>query len=361
MSRPPKFVHQFIDRHGKPRYYFRRAGFKRVPLPGLPWSPGFMAAYDAALAERPLEIGASRTKSGTIRALAVAYYNSGEFRNLRPASQTTYRQVNDRFCREHGGKGVATLEPKHVKQLMNERSPGSANHFRRALRAMMRHAVAIGLRDDDPTRDVKSIALKGDGYHSWTEQEIKQFQDRHPIGTKARLAFALLLYTGQRRADVARMGRQHIREGMIEIRQQKTGNEVTVPIHSELRPIIETATGMTFVVTPSGKPYEAASFGKLIRTWCNEAGLLHCSAHGLRKAAARRLAEAGCTAHEIAAITGHATLKEVERYTSAADRKRLARAAMQKAESGTSTDNPTIGLTNRGKRLEKTRWHIATP
>jgi hypothetical protein len=115
MNRPPKFVHGFIDRHGRPRFYFRRAGFKMVPLPGLPWSPEFMATYEAAIAERPLEIGASRTKPGTMRALAVAYYNSGEFRNLRPASQSTYRQVI--------------------------RSPSAANHFKRALRALMRHAV----------------------------------------------------------------------------------------------------------------------------------------------------------------------------------------------------------------------------
>jgi integrase len=350
MNRPPKFVHGFIDRHGKPRFYFRRAGFKKVPLPGLPWSPAFMAVYEAAMAERPLEIGASRTKPGTIRALAVAYCNSGEFRNLRLASQRTYRQVIDRFCREHGDKGVATLQAVHVKRMMNERSPSAANHFRRALRAMMQHAVAIGLRDDDPTRDVRSIPLKGGGYHSWTEAEIRQFEDRHPIGTKARLAFALLLYSGQRRADVAQMGRQHIKDGAIEIRQQKTGREVTIPIHSELRPIIETATDMTFIVTPSGKPYEAASFGKLVRAWCNEAGLPHCSAHGLRKAAARRLAEAGCTAHEIAAITGHASLKEVERYTSAADRKRLARAAMQKAESGTSSVKPDDQFDKHAKK-----------
>ncbi len=340
MNRPPKFVHGFIDRHGKPRFYFRRAGFKRVPLPGLPWSPEFMAAYEAAMAERPLEIGASRTKPGTIRALAVAYYNGGEFRNLRPASQRTYRQVIDRFCREHGDKGVATLQAVHVKRMMSERSPSAANHFKRALRALMRHAVAIGMRGDDPTRDVKAIRIKSEGYHTWTEDEIEAFEARHPIGTRGRLAFALLLYTGQRRGDVVRIGRQHIRNGVIEIRQEKTGNEVSIPIHSELLRIIGAVTGMTFITTPSGAPYKAASFGKWFRARCNEAGLPQCSAHGLRKAASRRLADAGATTHEIASITGHSTLKEIERYTKAADRRRLAVSAILKVETGTLSVKP---------------------
>ena len=88
--------------------------------------------------------------------------------------------------------------------------PDSANLLRRVLRAMMQHAVEIGMRDDDPTRDVKAIKRKSDGYHSWTDAEIAQFEARHPIGTKPRLALALLLYTGQRRSDVVTMGRQHI-------------------------------------------------------------------------------------------------------------------------------------------------------
>src|SRR3954449_5540141 len=77
MSRPPKYVQGFIDRHGKPRFYFRRAGFKPAPLPGLPWSPGFMAAYEAASEVGPREIGASRTKVGAVNDAIVRYFAAG--------------------------------------------------------------------------------------------------------------------------------------------------------------------------------------------------------------------------------------------------------------------------------------------
>jgi integrase len=334
MRRPPKFVHGFIDRHGKPRWYFRRAGFKQLPLPGLPWSPEFMSAYDQALAGQPAPIGAERVKPGTLRALAVSYFASPQFRTTRPSTQYTYRNVIDRLCSEHGDKRVALLQREHVIKLVAARAhtPGTANALRCSLRALMRHAVEIGLRSDDPTRDVRKIpTAKGEGYHSWTEAEITQFEQHHPAGSRARLAFALLLYTGQRRSDVVRMGRQHINDGAICVRQVKTGREVWIPVHEALAPIIAGAsTNLTFLLTDQGKPYTAAGFGNWFRDQCRAAGLHGCGAHGLRKAAARRLAEAGCSTHEIAAITGHASLKEVARYTEAADRKRLAQSAMAK-------------------------------
>src|SRR5262245_47335413 len=219
MRHPPKFVQGFIDRHGRPRFYFRRPGFKRVPLPGLPWSPGFMQAYEEALAGQPAQIGSAR--AGTIRALAVSFYNSHAFRSLKPSSQAIYRRIIDAFCREHGDKRAADLRREHVTKLMAARKPGSANGLHKVLRAMMRHAVETGLRADDPTRDVKLITVKTDGFHSWTDSEIDQFEARHEVGSRARLALALLLYTGQRRSDVVRIGRQHIHAGVLQVRQVK--------------------------------------------------------------------------------------------------------------------------------------------
>jgi integrase len=130
------------------------------------------------------------------------------------------------------------------------------------------------------------------------------------------------------------MGRQHIRDGALYLRQEKTSIELVIPIHPTLAAIIgeNTADHLTFLTTTLGKPFTPAGFGNWFRDRCNEAGLRHCSAHGLRKAAARRLAEAGCTMHEIAAITGHASLSEIQRYTKAADQKRLALSAMEKAK-----------------------------
>jgi integrase len=340
----PRYVNGFIDRHGRPRFYFRRRGFKKTPLPGLPWSPEFMAAYEAALAgQDKIEIGAGRTKPGTMRALAVSYYNSATFRaDLKPNSQATYRSLIDPFCREHGDKNVAGLRREHVIKLMAARAerPGSANTLRRALRALMKHAIDIGLRTDDPTRDVKRLRVKSDGHHSWTDAEIERFEARHLIGSRPRLALALLLYTGQRRGDIIRMGRQHIRDGVLHVRQDKTGVELAIPVHQTLARVLAESSSaqMTFLVTEWGKPFAATGFSHWFRARCDEAGLPHCSAHGLRKAAARRLAEAGCTQHEIGAITGHLSLKEVQRYTQAADQKKLAIAAMAKVKARTSSD-----------------------
>jgi integrase len=274
----------------------------------------------------------------------VSYFASPEFRTKKAGTQRSYRYIIDRLCLEHGDKRPALLHREHVIKLIavHAEKPGMAHAVRRSLRALMQHAVEIGMRADDPTRDVRAIRAKGDGYHSWTEAEIAQFEKRHPIGSRTRLAFALLLFTGQRRSDIVTMGRQHITDGELVVRQQKTGRTVWIPIHESLASIIaETpASNLTFLVTENGKPFTAPSFGNWFRDQCRTAGLDGCSAHGLRKAAARRLAEAGCSAHEIAAITGHATLREVARYTEAVDRRKLAASAMAKIKIRTASVKP---------------------
>jgi integrase len=334
----PKFVHGYVDRTGKARFYFRHEGFKTVPLPGLPWSPEFMAAYEVAMAgQSPQQTATIRAGlPGSIRALAISFFNSAAFRAMKADStQSVYRNIIERLCDEHGDKRAAAMQREHVVKMMAARAdkPDSANGLRKVLRAMMQHAIEIGWRSDDPTRDVKAIRVKSDGYHSWSDDEIARFENHHAIGTRARLAFALLLYTGQRRSDAIRMGRQDVHKGAIKVRQLKTGAELNIPVHAALA---ETIAGTrligtaTFLTTQFGQPFTAAGFGNWFRDQCNAAGLPHCSAHGLRKAAARRLAEAGCTAHEIAAVTGHASLREIQRYTKAADQTRLAVAAMDK-------------------------------
>jgi integrase len=368
MRRPPKYVHGFIDRHGRPRFYFRRRGLKEVPLPGLPWSPTFMNAYEQALAGQAIEVGAGRVKPGTMRALALSFFNSPSFHALRPTTRSTYRNIITRLCEQRdnndhpiGDKAAAGLQREHVVKLMAARAakPDSANGLRKALRAMMRHAVEMGIRSDDPTRDVKAIRVKSDGYHSWTEGEIAQFENRHPIGTRARLALALLLFTGQRRGDVVRMGKQHLgvelvdgdQVAVIRVVQEKTGVQLAVPIHPALAAIIDdTPVDLTFLTTAFGKPFTAAGFGNWFRDQCNTAGLPHCSAHGLRKAAARRLAEAGATEHMIGSITGHTSLREIVRYTRAADQKRLAVAAMLKLKDGTSSGKPAPQFAKKEKK-----------
>jgi integrase len=345
LRHPPKYVQGFIDRHGKPRYYLRRPGHKPVPLPGLPWSPSFMAAYQAAMEDAPrVEIGAARTKPGTVAAAVVSYFNSWAFRNLADETRRTRKNILERFREQHGDKRIALLQPDHVKAILAAKAgtPQAANNFLKTVRALMQHCITAGLRADDPTHGIRGTKIKTDGYRTWTEADIEAFEARHPVGSRARLALALLLYTAQRRSDVVRMGRQHVRNGALSVRQQKTGRALEIPVHPALQAVLDATPShhLTFLTTQAGKPFSPAGFTNWFRDMCNEAGIPRgTSAHGLRKAACRRLAEAGCSAHLIAAVSGHRSLREVQRYTEAADQARMARSAME-AVTRTSSVKP---------------------
>jgi integrase len=330
-----KYVHAFRDRHGKLRHYFRRPGFKQIPLRGALGSPEFMAAY-AALAGNEIErrlIGASRTQPGTVNAAVISYFNSAAFATLANESRRSRRFILEAFRREHGDKRIDTLKRRNVDQMVAAKAttPYAAQNFLNALRALISHCMMVGLCADDPTQGVKRIPIKSAGHRTWTESDIAAYQTKHPIGSRARLAHDLLLYTAQRRADIVTMGWQHLRGGLIHVRQQKTGTSLAIPLHPALAEVLNATPSahLTFLVNAAGKPFSPENFTRWFRQKCDEAGLpLGLSAHGLRKAACRRLAEAGCSANVIAAISGHTSLREVQRYTAAADQARMARSAM---------------------------------
>lgn len=339
MPRRWKYVHTYIDARGKMRHDFRFKG-RKVPLPKMKGSPEFEMAYEAALAaaqagtELPRHaVGSKRTVPGSMGALIVSYYGTADYKQLSASTKATYRGIIERFRDEHGSKLVRDLEGRHIRKLLSEKSetPAAANNLLRMIKLLMRHAVEDGWRKDDPTYGVRPIKNKTEGFHTWTEQEIERFEAKHALGTRARLAFDLLIYTGQRRSDVITMGWQHVDAGTLRVRQQKTGVALVLPIVTRLARSLDHASkdNLTFLLTAQGKPFTAAGFGNWFRDVVKEAGLGdHCAAHGLRKAACRRLAEDGCSPHEIMSISGHRTLKEVERYTKAAGQARLAAAAM---------------------------------
>src|SRR5262249_29068337 len=180
--------------------------------------------------------------------------------------------------------------------------------------------------ESDPTQGIKRPKAKTEHRRPWTDSEVEQFERAHPVGSKARLALALGLYTVQRLGDVIRMGRQHIQNGELTVRQNKTGTSLLLPVLPELQAIIDATPGehLTFLVKKTGRPYCGTEFSGQFRAWCEEAGLPKgCTFHGLRATGCTRRADAGCSAHEIAAWSGHMTLKEVERYTKSANQKGL--------------------------------------
>ena len=334
MKRPPQYCHHKKDRHGGPGFwYFERRGYPRVRLPGLPWSPAFMAAYEAALSGKALPIASKNVHPGTMADLIAKYYASATFQGLERSTQQVYRRIIERFREQHGDKLVKALETRHVRQFVSAvQQSHAARRFLSIMRILLEHGVNCGMIDVNPAATVKAPKTKTKGFHTWTEAEIAQFEAHHALGTRERLAMTLLLYTGQRRSDVVRLGRQHIRDGRLSLVQKKTDTEVSIPVHPELSAVVETSGNghMAFLVTAQGKPFTAAGFGNWFREVCDSIGLPQCSAHGLRKAAARRLAEAGATPHEIMAVTGHELLREVERYCREAGKKRLADSAQAK-------------------------------
>src|SRR5262249_23139837 len=152
--------------------------------------------------------------------------------------------------------------------------PHAARSWLVTLRSLCQFAVKRRYLRADLTAGVKLRSIKSDGFHTWTEDEITQFEAYHPIGTKPRLALALLLYTAQRRSDVVRMGRQHIRDGVLMVKQQKTGATLAIPVHPHLQTVLDATASehLTFLVTATGKPYGGNAFSAQFRNWCDAAG-----------------------------------------------------------------------------------------
>ncbi|MGE5502164.1 MAG: tyrosine-type recombinase/integrase [Ignavibacteriales bacterium] len=327
-----KYVQRFKDQHGKVRHYLRKPGCPRIALPGLPGSDEFMEAYREGL-RATRQIGSDKAAPGSLSAVIAAYYQSAKWAELKPTTQKTYRQTLERFRTAHGSKPASELRAHHLAVILDgmKDRPDAANNLLKRLKGLYRFALKRGLVKVDPTVGVDRLKSRGKGHRAWSEDDIQRFEKHWPAGSRARLALRLLLYTGQRRSDAVRMGWQHVSEGKLRVIQQKTGTALLIPLHPALKTELDCLpkTNLTFLMTAYGRPMSAAGFTNWFRECARKAGLPNGSApHGLRKAAARRLADAGCTTHQIAAITGHLSLKEVERYSKGADQARLAEAAI---------------------------------
>ena len=334
-----RYLVEDVDRHGNIRLYVRIPGRPKVRIREPFGTDEFIAAYNAAVLDHVTAPRQARqAKLGSFRHLCVLYYDSPTFKRLDPATQLWRRRALDAMSERHGHKPVALMAARHIRMLRDERAdqPGAANQRLKALKALFAWACEEKpeFAPQNPTWSVRKIKYGSSGHYSWTPEEIAQYRGRHPLGSKARLALDLLVYTGGRREDAARLGPQHVRNRRIRFRQAKnehrTPIDIDIPLHPELEATIAAVPSghLTFLVTEFGRPFTPAGFGNWFRDQCDQANLHHCSAHGLRKATAAALAEAGATAHEIAAVTGHTSLEEIERYTRAARKKRLADSAM---------------------------------
>src|SRR5262249_1852618 len=198
-----KYVQSYRGYH-----YFRRRGSPYVQLPGVVGSAEFMEAYQRALAAAPVVIGArKRSGPGSVSAAIAEYYGSQAFRSQTGGTPAMRRQILERFREQHGDKRLATLPREFIIALLDTMAPHAARNWLKTLRHFTGWCESRKLVRQDPTWGVRVKVPASDGHHTWNEDEISQYEAHHPIGSKARLALTLGLYSAQRRGDVVRMGR----------------------------------------------------------------------------------------------------------------------------------------------------------
>jgi integrase/recombinase XerD len=356
------YVNTFYDARGKLRHQFRRKGHKKETIKGRSGSQEFMNAYHALLnktggAMPVADIGASRTKAGTIDAVVVKYYKDDRFmKGLSKASRDMRRPIIDNFRnfltpsgRRYGENHFKTMGQKQIEDVLKVKSPNAQGNWLKALRHLIKFAIKEGELSSDPTLGIKpSKAGKSKGHMTWKPPQVEQYRARHPVGTMARVALELMLNIAARRTDCYQIGRPHmafnaeIQGNMLTWRPQKTANStgkvLSIPVLPFLQEALDAmpkpkgtldvmprATALTFLTNDYGKPFaSAAAFGNKFADWCDAAELptVMCPdgrernyrAHGLRKAALYTLYKLGAKPAQLQAIGGHSTLAELDTY-----------------------------------------------
>lgn len=328
-----KYVTLATDRHGKVRYRFRRKGVDAY-ITAEPGTAAFADQYQALLNSQP--IGRSRVTPGTVNDLIARYYQSSLWTGISPQTKKNRRSILERFRDQCGHFRVASLQFEQADRLLAKKAathPAAARELQKQLKRLFDYAVKIRMRSDNPFTHTTPIKVETDGHAPWTEDQVRHFQESYPLGTTARLAMELYLWTGNRKADALKLGRQHIRDGAFRLRQGKTKKEMVIPIAPPLAEAIMAMpkTGhMTLLVNDLGRPFTPAGFGNRMRKWLDAIGLQGISTHGLRKTISNRMALSGAGNQGIKSITGHSGDSEVALYTRGVEQEAMARATMKR-------------------------------
>jgi integrase len=329
-------LHREVTRHGKVVWYARVGGSSRGPRVRLKAEYGtaeFWVEYQSALASAPRK--PAPTHEGTLAWLIERYRETTAWSYLSAATRRQRENIFGHVLETAGAQPFAKITTAVIMAGRDRRAntPAQARNFLDAMRGLFRWAVKARLVKIDPTAGVENPPRpQSDGFAPWSEDDIAAYESRWPIGTRQRVWLDVLIYTGLRRGDAVRFGRQHVRNGVGTIKTEKTGTEVTLPILPVLDATLKAGPcgDLTFIAGESGRPLTKESFGNLFRKACGDAGLHDRSAHGLRKAAATRAANAGATEAELEAIFGWQGGAMAALYTRTANRRRLAQGAMHK-------------------------------
>jgi integrase len=337
MPRPrPPHLHRQVSRHGKTVWYARVGKGRRVRIRSAFGTPEFDAEYQAAIA-RLSEPAAKddRAPTGSLAWLVQRYREVGAWTNLSLATRRQRENIFRQVLDTAGRQPIAKVTKAAIVAGRDRRAktPFQARHFLDAMRGLFRWAVDAGLVTVDPTAGVADPAMpKSEGFPPWAEEDVAAYETRWPIGTRERVWFDVLIYTGLRRGDAVRFGRQHVRNGIGTIKTQKTGTVVTLPILPILAETLAAGPcgDLTYIINANGRPFTKESFGNAFKEACRKAGIPNRSAHGLRKIAAARAADRGATEAQLDAIFGWTGGRMASLYTRSANRRRLAIEAMHK-------------------------------
>lgn len=329
----PPFVTRERTRHGTVVFYFRRGKGRRTRLPAIT-DPAFDEAYQAALSgavPRPV----AKTPAGSLRWLIDRYRETAAWHAKSAATRRQRDNIFSHVIAAAGHEPYRSITRSDIIASRDKRAgtPSQARNFLDAMRGVFRWALDAGMIDADPTAGVGNPPRpKTRGFKAWEEEDVAAYERRWPEGSRERVWLHVLLYTGLRRGDAVRLGKQHVRDGVATLRTEKNATEVNIPI----LPILEETlaigpTGdLAFIVGEKGRPLTKESFGNFFKRACVAAGLNEHSAHGVRKIGATRAAEAGATVAELEALFGWSGGAMASHYTRTADRKRLARQAAEK-------------------------------
>jgi hypothetical protein len=328
----PPHLHRQVTRHGKVVWYYRRGKGRRIRIPGAFGSTEFLAAYDIAIGP-----GAKPHKSpptGTFAWALSLYRQSQTWASLSPATRRQRDNIFARIARTHGNTPISAWKRGDIAAGRDKRSatPSAARHFVESMRGLFLWLVEAGLVADDPTSGIRVARPRTNGFAVWTAEDEARFRGRWELGTRERVAFEVLRQTGVRRGDAVRLGRPHLKDSVIRLDTEKTGERVAIAVSAELAEAI--AAGpcgeLTFISTAAGRPFVKEAFGNWFRQACSAAGVTK-SCHGLRKAAAAD-AESGWSDAELDAKFGWTGRKMASLYTKTASRERLSLAAARRTE-----------------------------
>ena len=311
----------------KGRDYWRyEAGDFRCNIPGPYRSPEFLAAYKAAIK------GATAPKSmaipDTVAWLIEQYLGSLRFKDLSLSRKSTIRGELDWLRGAAGQYQFGRLEVRHVEALMDKKDgPTAKNTVKKNLSMLFNFAAKkLNYTGPNPARFADKVKTNPDGYHTWTNEEIDRFLICHGPGSKARLALLLALNAGMSRQDLCGVGWQHVKDGRIAYKRGKTSVSADLPILPELADELALLPrDRLLFITLEGKNvgYRTSTVGNWFRDRSNEADVPG-SLHGLRKAGATRLADAGASEWEIASYLAHKDTKLAAVYTKQTNRSKLA-------------------------------------